>query len=62
MWHGLLYNHVVGPFIFAENTTKGNINLSILNMSPFPQTEVTWKEGGKEEKEVEELLLLSNTM
>ena len=37
MWHGLPYNHVEGPFIFAEDTIKGNINLSILNMSPFPQ-------------------------
>jgi len=60
MWHGLLYNHVEGPFIFAENTIKGNINLGILNMSPFPQTEDTGKEEGEEE--VEELLLLSNTM
>jgi hypothetical protein len=46
MWHGLPYNHVEGPFTFAENTMKGNINLSILNMSAFPQTDVT----GKEEK------------
>jgi hypothetical protein len=55
--------------IFAENTIKGNINLSILKMYPFPQTEVT---GGRkrrrrrkkeeEEEEVNELFLLSNTM
>jgi hypothetical protein len=38
---------VEGPFISAENTMKGNNNLSILNMSPFPQTEVTGKEKKK---------------
>jgi hypothetical protein len=26
------------PLFFAENITKGNINLSMLKMSPFPQT------------------------
>lgn len=63
MWHGLLYNHVEGPFIFAENTINGNINLRILNMSPFPQIEVTGKEEEEEgEEEVDKLLLLSSIM
>ena len=37
--------------IFAENTIKGNINLSILKMYPFPQTEVT---GGRKRRREEE--------
>jgi hypothetical protein len=61
MWQGLLYDHVEGPFIFAENTIKGNIILSILKMSPFPQTELTGKEEVEEEEEEKELLLPSNT-
>jgi hypothetical protein len=59
MWHALLYNHVEGPFIFAKNTIRRNINLSTLNMSPFPQTAVTGKEEGKK---MDKLLLLSNTL
>ena len=50
MWHGLLYSHVEGPFIFAENTMKRNINLSILKLSSFTQTEVTGRRRRKKNK------------
>lgn len=43
MWHGLPYNHVVGPFTFAENAIMGNINLSILKNVFFPTNWSHWE-------------------
>ena len=39
VWCGLMHNHIIGPFVFAESTITANIYLDMLKHFVVPQLE-----------------------